>query len=71
MIEETINHIRTGEMLVKQTGDNFTRLAESVTRVFELVDGIAKSTAAQNQGIEETKAIATQIHKLVGREGHG
>jgi len=71
MIEETINRIRTGEMLVKQTGDNFTRLAESVTRVFELVDGIAKSTAAQNQGIEETKAIATQIHKLVGREGHG
>ncbi len=71
MIEDAINRIRAGEMLAKQTNNNFTRLAESVNSVLELVDGIARSTAEQNQGIAEIKSIATQIHELVSREALG
>ena len=71
MIEEAINRIRAGETLAKQTNDNFTKLAESVSRVLALVDGIAKSTAAQNEGIEEMKSIVTQIHELVAQESQG
>ncbi|MGB4220767.1 MAG: methyl-accepting chemotaxis protein [Smithellaceae bacterium] len=71
MIEDAINRIRAGEMLAKQTNNNFTRLAESVNSVLELVDGIARSTAEQNQGIAEIKSIATQIHELVAREALG
>lgn len=65
LIEDTIHRIRAGETLVKQTNENFTKLSESVTHVLKLVDGIAKSTVTQNQGIEEIKEIATEIHELV------
>lgn len=65
LIEDTINRIRAGETLVKQTNENFSKVSGSVKRVLELVDGIAKSTATQNKGIEEIKQIATEIHELV------
>ncbi len=69
LIEDTINRIRAGETLVKQTNDNFTKVSASVTRVLDLVEGIAKSTSTQNKGIEEIKKIAAEIHDLVSEQG--
>lgn len=71
MIEEAIKRIRASDTLAKQTNDYFTNLTESITGILSLVDGIAKSTAAQNEGLEEIKSIATEIHGLVAQEGQG
>lgn len=71
MIEDTINRIRQGASLVTQTDEQFTKVSESVTQIIELVDNIARSSASQNQGIEEIKKIAAEIHGLVSEKADG
>ena len=68
LIEDTIVRIRQGASLVKKTDENFTKVSVSVTKIIELVDGIAKSSASQNQGIEEIKRIAAGIYELVSEK---
>lgn len=65
MIENIISRIRQGSTLVTETNDRFTKVSESVTKTITLVDGIAKSSTTQSQGIEEIKKIAADIHGLV------
>ena len=71
MIEDTINRIRQGASLVTQTDERFTKVSESVTQIIELVDNIARSSALQNQGIDEIKKIAADIHGLVSEKADG
>lgn len=68
LIEDTINRIRQGATLVTQTNDRFAKVSESVTQIIDLVDGIAKSSTSQSQGIEEIKKIAADIHELVAQQ---
>ncbi len=68
MIEDTIGRIRQGASGVKETNERFDRVSESVTQIISRIDRIAKSSATQNQGIEEIKKIASEIHGLVERE---
>ena len=68
MIEDTIKRIRQGASLVTETNDRFTKVSDSVTQIITLVDNIAKSSASQNQGIDEIKMIAADIHRLVSEQ---
>ena len=68
LIEDTINRIRQGATLVTETNERFAKVSESVTQIIDLVDGIAKSSASQTQGIEEIKKIAADIHDLVAQQ---
>ena len=71
MIEDIISLIRQGASLVTETNDRFAKVSESVVKTVALVDGITRSSAAQNHGIEEINQIATEIHVLVGETANG
>lgn len=68
LIEHTIGRIRQGATLVTETNERFDKVSESVTQIIDLIDGIAKSSASQTQGIEEIKKIAADIHGLVSQQ---
>lgn len=65
LIEDIISHIQQGASLVAETNGRFARVSESVTQTIALVDGIAKSSSTQSQGIEEIKKVTATIHGLV------
>ena len=71
LIDDTINRIREGASLVKQTDESFTKVSTSVTHIIDLLDGITKSSSAQSRGIEEIKRISAEIHGLVSAQGQG
>jgi methyl-accepting chemotaxis protein len=68
LIEDTIGRIRQGATLVTETNERFDKVSESVTQIIDLIDGIAKSSASQTQGIEDIKRIAADIHGLVSQQ---
>jgi len=65
LIEEIILNIRQGSSLVMETNDRFAKVSESVSRTVDLMDGIAKTSSLQSQGIEEIKQVTATIHDLV------
>jgi methyl-accepting chemotaxis protein len=65
LIEDIISQIRQGSSLVTETNDRFAQVSESVTKTVSLVDGIARSSSTQSQGIEEIKKFTATIHGLV------
>jgi hypothetical protein len=65
LIEDIISQIRQGSSLVTETNDRFAQVSESVTKTVSLVDGIARSSSTQSQGIEEIKKVTATIHGLV------
>jgi len=68
LIEDIISHIRQGSSLVTETNDRFAKVSESVTKTISLVDGIARSSSTQSQGIEEIKKVTITIRGLVAQK---
>jgi methyl-accepting chemotaxis protein len=65
LIEGTVKKINTGSKLVSTTGDEFTKIAESSSKVGELVAEISEASKEQANGIEQVYIAFTVMVKVV------
>lgn len=65
MIEDTVKKIMAGSAIVTQTNGEFSEVAESATRIGELVSEIADASQAQSQGVNEISAAVTDLDRVI------
>ena len=68
LIEGTVKKVNLGTELVSSTNEAFTKVADSSSKVGELVSEIA---AASNEQAQEMKSIVGELIALVGGSGNG
>jgi methyl-accepting chemotaxis protein len=64
LIDGTVKKIKGGSELVARTNDAFTKVAESSSKVGELVAEIAAASNEQAQGIEQTNTAVAEMDKV-------
>ncbi len=64
MIEGTVTKTQEGSGLAEETGEAFSRVAESAARVGELVGEIAAASSEQAQGLEQINTAVTEMDKV-------
>jgi methyl-accepting chemotaxis protein len=65
LIEESIAHITAGNELVRKTDAAFDEVAQSASRVTELLAEIAAASSEQAQGIEQVNTAVSEMDKVV------
>jgi methyl-accepting chemotaxis protein len=65
LIEGTVKKVTEGSAMVTRTNQAFTQVAQSASRVGELVGEIAAASKEQAQGIEQVTQAATEMDKVV------
>ena len=65
LIEGTVKKVNDGSKLVATTNDAFTQVAESSTKVGNLVSEIAEASKEQSTGIEQVNLAITEMDKVV------
>jgi len=71
MIAETGETISEGGKLVSGTDTAFLNVSESVTKVVDLIAGIADSSNHQAEGIEHINLTVTEMARMVESQGSG
>ena len=64
LIEGTVKKVGDGSELVNKTNDEFTKVAESGSRVGELVGEISAASNEQAQGIGQVNTAVTEMDKV-------
>ena len=64
LIDGTVKKIKGGSELVERTNNAFTKVAESSSKVGELVAEIAAASNEQAQGIEQTNTAVAEMDKV-------
>jgi methyl-accepting chemotaxis protein len=64
LIEGTVKKIKEGSELVNSTNAEFTRVAESTSRVGALVDEISAASNEQAQGIDQVNIAVAELDKV-------
>lgn len=65
LIEGTVKKVKDGSQIVSKTGAEFLRVAESSSKMSELIGEISAASAEQAQGIEEINKAVSQMDKVV------
>ena len=65
LIEGTVKKVKEGSGIVSKTGAEFSRVAESASKMSELIGEISAASAEQAQGIEEINKAVSQMDKVV------
>ena len=65
LIEGTVKKVKDGSELVTRTNDAFLKVAESSSRVGELVAEISGASSEQSQGIEQVNTAVAEMDKVV------
>jgi methyl-accepting chemotaxis protein len=65
LIEGTVKKVKDGSELVTSTNDAFTEVAQSSSKVGELVGEIAAASSEQAQGIEQVNKAMGEMDKVV------
>ena len=64
MIGDSVNKVAEGSVLVKESGETLTEIAQSVRRVSDIVADISVASAEQSTGIEQVGASINQIDSM-------
>ena len=64
LIDGTVKKVKGGSDLVEQTNNAFSKVAESTSKIGELVAEIAAASNEQAQGIEQTNTAVTEMDKV-------
>ncbi|NLI80796.1 MAG: hypothetical protein GX443_03810 [Deltaproteobacteria bacterium] len=64
LIEGTVNKIKAGSSLVRETDSAFAKVFESSTKVGELVSEIAAASREQAQGIDQINRAVSEMDKV-------
>jgi len=65
LIEGTVKKVNEGATIVTRTYQAFTQVAQSASKVGELVGEIAAASREQSQGIEQVTLATTEMDKVV------
>ncbi len=65
LIEGTVKKVKDGAVLVTDTNEAFVKVAESASKVGELVGEIAAASREQAQGIEQINTAVSEMDKVV------
>ena len=71
LIEGTMKKVNQGEGLVSDTNDAFVRVAESASKVGELVGEISTASKEQAEGIEQINRAVVEMDKVVQQNAAG
>ncbi|MDY6792842.1 MAG: methyl-accepting chemotaxis protein [Thermodesulfobacteriota bacterium] len=71
LIEGTVKKVNTGSELVDKANDIFSQVAQSASKVGELVGEIAAASTEQAQGIEQVNVAVTEMDKVVQANAAG
>ncbi len=63
LIAESINRSREGRQVVDEVGAALSGIVVGVTKVTELISGIAKASEEQAQGVEQVNSAIAQMNK--------
>ncbi len=64
LIEDSVHRAREGTSVSEQVAQSLSSISQSVSRVSELIDGIAKASTDQAGGINEINDAVTQMDKV-------
>lgn len=67
LIEGTVLKVEAGSELMNRTNDAFTQVADSASKMGELVAEIAAASKEQAQGIEQVNKAVTEMDKVTQR----
>ncbi|MFH1155025.1 MAG: methyl-accepting chemotaxis protein, partial [Pseudomonadota bacterium] len=65
LIEGTVKQVNDGSKLVAATNDAFSQVAESSTKVGDIVSEIAEASKEQSNGIEQVNLAITAMDKVI------
>ncbi|MHB8908501.1 MAG: methyl-accepting chemotaxis protein [Syntrophales bacterium] len=65
MIEDTVKKIMEGSAVATRTNGEFSEVAESATKIGELVSEIANATQEQSQGVHEISAAVADLDRVI------
>ncbi len=71
LIDVTVSKVDTGKGLVSQCNASFGQVAQSASKVSELVAEIAAASKEQAQGIGQVNAAVTEMDKVVQQNASG
>ena len=64
LIEDAVGRTRQGTQVAEDVGKSLGAIVKNVTHVSDLIDGIAKASAEQAQGVEQVNASVTQMDRV-------
>ncbi len=64
LIEGSITRSREGRQVVDEVGASLSGIVTGVTKVTELINGIAKASEEQAQGVEQVNSAIAQMNKV-------
>ena len=64
LIEGTVEKVKEGESLARQTNENFSQVSERAGKVGTLVNEIAQASNEQNSGLSEVNRAMTEIDQV-------
>ncbi len=65
LIADTVNKVDGGNDLLKSSNETFSRVAESSTKVTQLVNEIAEASEEQSQGVNQISKAVSEMDKVV------
>jgi methyl-accepting chemotaxis protein len=65
MIEGTVKKIMAGSAVASQTNGEFSEVAESATKIGELVNEIAHASQEQSQGVKQISAAVADLDRVI------
>jgi methyl-accepting chemotaxis protein len=65
LIEGTVKKVNDGSELVSRTNEAFTQVADSSSKVGELVAEITAASQEQAQGIDQVNTVVTEMDKII------
>jgi methyl-accepting chemotaxis protein len=71
LIEDSVSRTREGSEVAGQVGKALGGIVANVTRVADLIDGIAKASAEQAQGVDQITTAVSQMDKVTQTNAAG
>ncbi|MFW8602393.1 methyl-accepting chemotaxis protein [Desulfobacterota bacterium M19] len=65
LIADTVNKVYGGNDLLKSSSETFSLVAESSTKVTQLIDEIAEASREQSQGVNQISKAVSEMDKVV------
>jgi len=65
LIADTVNKVDGGNNLLKSSNETFSLVAESSTKVTQLIDEIAAASKEQSQGVNQISKAVSEMDKVV------
>jgi len=71
LIEESVSRAREGGTVVADAGKALAAIADNVTKVAGLVDGISRASQEQAQGVDQINMAVSQMDKVTQQNAAG